>query len=88
MGRTGPLSRHHGGATEGSAANHKQNGETESNKRTTGKKVRYNQENRSMDENDSEELLDDVERGDQKIDGSQLEGSLTEGLTSDFIAES
>ena len=41
-----------------------------------------------MDENDSEELLDDVKRGDQKIDGSQLEGSLTEGLTSDFIAES
>ena len=67
-------------------------GETTSNKRATGKKTRAKQENRSMvDEKDNREKLrsnDEVSEVEQKVDESQLEGSLTEGLHSDFIAES
>ena len=57
MGKNGPFpSRRHAGATESSALNQNQinGGETASNKRTTGKKTRGKQENRSMvDEKDN-----------------------------------
>lgn len=94
-GKNGPFpSRRPGGATESSALDQHliNGGETASNKRTTGKKTRGKQENRSMvDEKDNRKQLHsdaDMSEVVKKVDESQLEGSLTEGLHSDFIAES